>query len=164
MDEDFNQSPQEKIFSTNKPIITIALFSGEEIDRQGSRAYTNSRVWTGREVVLNLEAMAQNGEYVTWQKDGSVYHLHPTDPVLEEVICRVVKRVTGKSPIPGGPVLSDAASFIEKGLSCTVLGTYDHRWGDKGFHRPSDNLERIAVNRIDEGVEILLSFIEELTK
>lgn len=142
--------------------ITIALFSGEEIDRQGSRAYVRSRAWIGNERLLNLEAMAQDGDYVTWQRDGSVFHLRPTDTSLDAAIRRAVKHVTGRDPVPGGPMLSDAAPFIEKGLPAAVLGTYDRRLRDTGFHRPSDNLERVSLDRINEGVEILLRFVEEV--
>jgi hypothetical protein len=142
--------------------ITIALFSGEEIDRQGSRAYVRARPWHGNEIVLNLEAMAQDGDYVTWQRDGSIYRLRQTDSHVEEVIRRAVKRITGKDAVSGGPVLSDAAPFIEKGLPTAVLGTYDQHWMDKGFHRPSDNLKRVVAERIEEGTEILIQFIREI--
>jgi hypothetical protein len=142
--------------------ITIALFSGEEIDRQGSRAYVRAHPWNGNEIVLNLEAMAQDGNYVTWQRDGSIFRLRPTDSHVEEVIHCAVKRITGNDAVSGGPVLSDAAPFIEKGLPSAVLGTYDKHWKDKGFHRPSDNLKRVVVDRIEEGVEILIQFIREI--
>jgi hypothetical protein len=142
--------------------ITIALFSGEEIDRQGSRAYVNGRKWLGSESILNLEAMAQNGQYVIWQRDGSVYRLIPTDARLNAAIYRAVEQVTGEIPVAGGPVLTDAAPFLEKGLPAAVLGTYDRDWKDAGFHRPSDNLDRLVVDRIDEGIQIALRFIEEV--
>jgi hypothetical protein len=146
----------------NSAFIKIVLFSGEEIDRQGSRAFVRARLWTGGEAILNLEAMAQNGDYVTWQRDGSVYRLRLTDQRLDNALRRAVKVVTGKDPVSGGPVLSDAASFIERGLPAAVLGTYDEHWKDAGFHRPSDNLERVVVERIDEGVEILIQFMREI--
>jgi hypothetical protein len=162
MDGSEGDLPEQPNKPPINPHITIVLFSGEEIDRQGSRAFVRSRMRTGGEAVLNLEAMAQDGNYVTWQRDGSVYRLRPTDKRLDNAIRQAVERITGEAPVGGGPVLSDAASFIERGLPAAVLGTYDRRWKDAGFHRPSDNLERVMVDRIDEGVNILLQFMREL--
>ena len=162
MDAPEMKPPKHPNLHRSSAHITIVLFSGEEIDRQGSRAYVRSRVWTGRSAILNLEAMCQDGDYVTWQRDGSVYRLRLTDKRLDKAVRQAVNCVTGKDPVYGGPMLSDAASFIEKGLPAAVMGTYDRRWKDAGFHRPSDNLERVVVDRIDEGVEILLQFIREI--
>jgi hypothetical protein len=36
-----------------------------------------------------------------------------------------------------------------------VLGTYDQRMKEGGFHRPTDNLGRVVMDRLPEGVEML---------
>ncbi|HEX7973619.1 MAG TPA: M28 family peptidase, partial [Anaerolineales bacterium] len=57
--------------------LTLALFTGEEVNMQGSRAYARKRTWPMPAVAINLEVMAQNGEYVYWEQDGSSLKLMP---------------------------------------------------------------------------------------
>ena len=139
--------------------VTLCLFTGEEADRQGSRAYVNSRSWHLPARALNLEILAQDGPYVLWECEGSVFHLEPTDANLNSEVSRAVEKVTGDRPVFGGPITSDGASFLDAGISTAILGTYDSRQKDKGFHRPSDNLERVVISRIPEAVAILETFI-----
>ena len=75
--------------------VTIALFAGEEVNMQGSRAYVSNRDWRLPTVALNLEIMAQNGDYVYWEQDGTVFKLLPTDSALNRAIGAAVARVTG---------------------------------------------------------------------
>jgi hypothetical protein len=140
--------------------VTLALFTGEEVDRQGSRAYAawrdrQERGWPLPIAAVNMEAMAQNGDYVYWEKEGSIFRLRPTHPQVNLAIREAVAEVTGAEPVPGGPMISDSAAFLVRGFPTGVLGTYDKDWHDSGFHRPSDNLSRIMIERLPEGVEIL---------
>ncbi|RPI83468.1 MAG: M28 family peptidase [Chloroflexi bacterium] len=141
--------------------LTLAIFTGEEVDRQGSRAYARSRDYPPETAALNLEVMGQNGPYVLWQQDGSIFHLTPTDPHISDMISRSVAEVTGTEPVSGGPILSDGAAFIERGIPTAVLGTYDIDWKDRGFHKPTDNLDRVVFNRLPEGVGILKAVIQQ---
>jgi len=45
------------------------------------------------------------------------------------------------------------------GIPTAILGTYDKTMQDRGFHQPSDNLGRVVMSRLPEGVEILKKFI-----
>jgi Peptidase family M28 len=143
-------------FTMQNTRLTIALFSGEEINLQGSRAYAKGGDWSLPVRALNLEAMAQDGDYVYWEHDGSIFGLQPTSPELNEIVVCAVTKVAGKTPRPSGPVVSDGASFMAVGVPASTLGTLDSRLGDTGFHRPTDNPERILPSRLPEGVEILL--------
>ncbi len=140
--------------------VTIALFTGEEVNMQGSRAYTRSRGWPLPAIALNLEVMAQDGEYVFWEQDGNSFGLGPTSEPVNAILHASVAEVTGHPPAPAGPVNSDGSSFLAAGIPTGVLGTYSKRWGDAGFHRPGDCLERVVIERLPEGVEILLRFIQ----
>lgn len=140
--------------------VTLALFTGEEVNMQGSRAYARSRVWPVPAVAVNLEVMAQDGEYVYWEKDGSSLKLVPCSPDLGAALADTVAQVTGQPARPAGPVNSDGGSFLQVGIPATTLGTYDSVWRDRGFHRPTDNLGRVVLDRLPEGVEILARFIE----
>ncbi len=148
--------------------LTLALFTGEEVDRQGSAACARqfTRGTNGERrlpaAVLNLEAMAQDGVYVIWEKDGTVFGLAPTDEKMNRALSTAVEAATGSKPVPGGPVLSDAAPFLKAGLPVAVLGTYHTHWKDTGFHRPSDNPDRLTLARLDEGVDILEHFIHSV--
>lgn len=139
--------------------LTLALFTGEEVDRQGSRAYARSRDYPLLTAALNLEAMGQDGPYVLWDCDGSIYSLRTCDHRLTGLASSSIVDLTGTSPVSGGPMLSDGAAFIEQDIPTAVLGTYDTRWRDRGFHKPSDNLDRVVPERLVEGVMLLREIV-----
>jgi hypothetical protein len=141
--------------------LTLALFTGEEVNLQGSRAYCRDRSFPLTSAALNLEAMAQDGDYVYWERDGSVFQLVPTSKEINRLIVEIVREVAGVEPVPGGPVISDGASFISQGVPTGVLGTYHSIMRDSGFHRPTDNLERIDWNRLPQGVDLLTLFLQK---
>jgi hypothetical protein len=139
---------------------TLPLFTGEEVDRQGSRAYVRWRKEHGKgfllpAVMVNMEAMGQDGDYVFWERDGSIFHLAPTSEPVNAAIRQAVIDVTGKPPVSGGPMISDGAPFLLSGIPTSVIGTYHSRLRDSGFHRPSDNRTRVVIQRLPEGVEIM---------
>ena len=142
--------------------ITLALFTGEEVNMQGSRAYIQSRDWPLSAMVLNLELMAQDGDYIYWEKDGNAFRLLPTTKSINAMFAAAVEKITGARVRPAGSVNSDGASFLFAGIPATAVGTLDSHMGETGLHRPTDNLERIVIERLPEGVEILKSFISTL--
>jgi hypothetical protein len=141
--------------------VMLALFSGEEVNLQGSRAYVSSRDWPLPCAAVNLEVMSQDGDYVLWDKDGSVFKLSPTSSNINHAVSEAVYNMTMRRPRPGGPIISDGASFLAAGIPTAVLGTYDQVWKDTGFHRPSDCLDRVIFERLPEGVAILKRFLEK---
>ncbi len=140
--------------------LTLALFSGEEINMQGSRAYVQSRSWPLPAVALNLEAMAQNGPYVIWEQDGTVFRLLPNSPAVIEAISTAVRQTTGESPLLVGPVTCDGGSFLNVGVPAATLGTRDRQLGDRGFHCARDHLGRVAMSRLPETVRVVIRFVE----
>jgi hypothetical protein len=170
--ERLNEHFENSVGGKNLPInentrITMALFTGEEVDRQGSRAYVRKRIsesagWKFPTVAVNLEVMGQDSDYVYWEKEGSVFKLRPTHPEVNGSIIEAVEEITGKPPSPGGPIISDGGPFLNAGLPTGVIGTLDSRFGFGGFHRPSDNRERIVMERLPEGVEILIRLADKL--
>jgi hypothetical protein len=139
--------------------VTLCLFTGEEVNMQGSRAYVRQRDWPYPSIAVNLEVMAQDGDYVFWEQDGNAFNLSPTDARINDSLIQAVARITGCRALPAGPVNSDGASFLATGIPAGTLGTYDRHLLDTGFHRPSDNLSRVIMERLPEGVEILSSFL-----
>jgi hypothetical protein len=83
---------------------------------------------------------------------------------LNQAVASTIQNVTGKRPIPAGPINSDGYSFLRSGIPATTLGTYDSMLGSRGFHLPSDNLARVRMERLPKGVEILEKFIEAFDK
>jgi Zn-dependent M28 family amino/carboxypeptidase len=144
--------------------LTLALFTGEEVNMQGSRAYVKSREWPLPSLAVNLEVMAQDGAYVLWDYDGTSLELAPTSEVLNGILRETIEELTGVSPVSGGPVNSDAYSFIRNGIPATTLGTYDKELVDRGFHGPEDNLDRVVIERLPEAVSILTSFIQRFDR
>jgi hypothetical protein len=146
--------------------ITLMLFSGEEINMQGSLAYVRQREWPLPARALNLEVMAQDGEYVLWEQDGISLKLWPCSTEINQRLADAIQTVTGAAPRFAGPVNSDGGSFLRSAIPATTLGTYDKTLVDRGFHGPADNLERVVLSRLPEAVEILAQFIqryEEIT-
>jgi hypothetical protein len=139
--------------------LTLAIFTGEEVNMQGSRAYTAGRDWPLPTLAVNLEVMAQDGSYVYWEQDGTSLKLVPTSPQVNQVLAETVADVTGSKAMPAGPVNSDGYSFLRVGIPATTLGTYDTKWIDRGFHSPADNLERVVMARLPEAVVILARLV-----
>lgn len=135
--------------------VTIALFGGEEVGMQGSRAYVQSRAWPLPAMALNLELLAQDGDYVIWQREGNGLQQLPTTPELNRTVAGVVAEVTGKPARFIGSLVSDGFSFLSAGIPTSVLGTHHSRMGGGGLHRPSDNRERVVLVRLPESVELL---------
>jgi hypothetical protein len=140
--------------------LTLALFGGEEVNMQGSRAFVKSHAWSLPAAALNLEIMGQDGDYVTWEQDGTSLKLYPTHPTMNHAIADAVNKVTGAVPLKAGPINSDGYSFIRAGIPATTLGTYDQKLEERGFHLPSDNLSRVKITRLPEAVEILVCFVD----
>lgn len=142
-----------------KTRLTLAIFTGEEVNMQGSRAYAAGRDWSLPTLAVNLEVMAQDGSYVYWEQDGTSLKLVPTSLQLNQALAETVANVTGAMPMPAGPVNSDGYSFLRVGIPATTLGTYDTKWVDRGFHSPADNLDRVVMARLPEAVEILAHLV-----
>jgi hypothetical protein len=139
--------------------LTLALFGGEEVNMQGSRAYVRGRPWRLPTAALNLEILGQDGAYVTWQQDGTALKRVPCDPALNQAIARAVVRVTGTAPLAAGLINSDGYSFLRAGIPAATLGSYDKKLEERGFHLPGDNLARVQMERLPEAVKILANFI-----
>lgn len=141
--------------------VILAWFTGEEANMQGSRAYAASRAWPLPVAVVNLELLGQNGGYVLWEQDGTGFRALPTSPEVNQRLAAAVQAVIGEPPQWAGPLNSDGASFLARGIPTAVLGTQDQVWGLTGLHRPSDNLGRIDMARLPEAVDILAWFIRQ---
>lgn len=143
--------------------VTLALFTGEEVNMQGSRAFVRNRDWTLPASVLNLEIMAQDGAYIYWEQEGTVFRLLSTSNAINEMFSDAVAQVTGCPAQPAGPVTSDGGSFVLAGIPATTVGTLDTQWGETGLHRPSDNLDRVVIDRLPQAVTILQDFFGRLS-
>lgn len=135
--------------------VTIALFTGEEVGMQGSHAYVRSRDWPLPTVVINLELMAQDGDYVIWECQGDSLRLRPSPAWLNEAVAAAVLDTTGNPVRFVRLLVSDGFSFLSAGIPTTVLGTYHRQMAGGGLHRPADNLDRVVWERLPESVEIL---------
>jgi hypothetical protein len=144
--------------------LTLLLFGGEEVNMQGSLAYVRQRAWPLPASALNLEVMAQDGEYVLWEQDGLSLRLWPCSEEINQAAAAAVQAVTGAAPRRVGPVNSDGGSFLRAGIPASTLGTYDKALVDRGFHGPADHLGRVVMARLPEAAEILAQFILHFEK
>jgi hypothetical protein len=155
-------SKRETLPSDTK--ITLALFTGEEVNMQGSRAYVKNRDWPLPSAVLNLEIMGQDGAYIYWEEDGNAFRSLPTAKSLNVMYATTVEQVTGVPVQSAGLVNSDGASFLFAGIPATTVGTLDIQLRATGFHRSTDSLERIVMERLPEGIDVLQNFIKQFSK
>ncbi len=142
--------------------VTIVLFTGEEANMQGSRAYVRARAWPLPTRVVNLELLGQDGPYLLWRQDGDAFHRVETPAEVRAWVTSAVSRVVGTAPREEGQINSDAFSFLREGVPAVTLGTADKRWGTRGLHRPTDSPARVRVERLSEHVNILWALIEDV--
>jgi hypothetical protein len=153
------QCVQSGTLPLTQTCLTLTLFAGEELNMQGSQAYVKAREWPLPARALNLEVMAQDGDYVLWEQDGYSLKLWPCSSEVNQDISQAVQQVTGSAPRLVGPVNSDGGSFLRLGIPASTLGTYDRQQKDRGFHSARDNLGRVVMERLPEAVDILSRFI-----
>jgi Zn-dependent M28 family amino/carboxypeptidase len=140
--------------------VTIALFGGEEVNMQGSRAYVRDQAPDpARTSVVNLEMMGQDGAYLQWAADGDALRLWPTDPVLRRLVDGAVQDRTGAAALVADWINSDGGSFLMAGIPAAVLGTLDRRLGLAGMHGPDDRPERITPARLAEDVALVAEIV-----
>lgn len=149
-------------FDLSNTSVTLALFSGEEVNMQGSQAYVHERNWKLPSAALNMEIMAQDGDYVYWERDGNSLKLVPSSAWLNQCVSQSIQSVHGSPPRPRPIINSDGASFLFAGIPCTTIGTLDQKMEDRGFHHASDNLARVKAERIEEGMQILIHFLKQI--
>ncbi|HWQ12563.1 MAG TPA: M20/M25/M40 family metallo-hydrolase [Roseiflexaceae bacterium] len=168
--------------SPRRTRVTLALFGGEEVNMQGSRAYVRHRRRPNvarstlnvadaladvqrstfnrmPDAVVNLELMGQRGGYVLWQRDGNALRTLPTSPAANALIRAAVREVTGAEPHSEPLINSDAYAFLAAGVPAGVLGTRDPLLGTSGLHRPSDTPARVDPARLAEGLAVLEAII-----
>lgn len=152
--------------------VVLAFFTGEEVNMQGSRAYVRAcrsnrsdplsascNLYSA--LMVNLELLGQDGDYLLWRRDGNALRQFPTSDDVNHLLAGAVAAVTGRGPAEAGLINSDACSFLEAGVPSGVFGSRDRRLGLDGLHRPSDNVARVALDRLPETVEILLRLIRD---
>jgi hypothetical protein len=150
--------------SLRRARVTLALFGGEEVNMQGSRAYVREylrrpRTTPRTTLAVNLELMGQRGGYVLWQRDGNALRTLPTAPEANVLVRDALLAVTGRAPETEPLINSDAYSFLAAGIPAAVLGTRDPALGTAGLHRPTDHPDRVDQARLEEGVALLEEII-----
>lgn len=142
--------------------VTMALFVGEEIWMQGSRAFVAEHDFSLPTVALNLEGMGQNGRYFVAHKIGlPLFQELSAAETLNAQLSAVITDIA-KAPVVAEiePMMTDTFPFLKKGIAGTTIGTLDRELGLSGLHRPTDNLDRIHEQKLAEAVEILQSWLQ----
>lgn len=142
--------------------VTIALFTGEEIAAQGSTAYVTEREWLLPTIALNLEWCGQDGQYITWDKyGGGSVPVYSATTALNDAVAAAVSRANREIILLEGPVGTDSVPFLANGIPATSMGTLDRQLGAEGFHRPTDNLERVEIERLSETGKIITNILTQ---
>ncbi|MEJ2558890.1 MAG: hypothetical protein P8186_22275 [Anaerolineae bacterium] len=116
--------------------------------------------WPLPAVVVNLELMAQDGDYVIWEHESNTLRRVPTSHELNQALAEAVADVTGHAPRRIPSLMSDGFSFASAGIPTAVLGTYHSQMEGGGLHRPTDKLARVVPARLAEAVAALVLALE----
>jgi len=141
----------------------MIFFAGEELNRQGPRAYVEDRFDESTPPYpvynINLEFLCQKGDSAHWRLDGNFINQIETSPQLNDVLGKAVFEVTGTKlvPMPKDFVgYSDSGSFLTSGIPSTTLSNIgSDKLGTRYMHTSLDNRDRISEERISETVAIL---------
>lgn len=148
-----------------KTAVTVVLFAAEELNAQGSQAYVRDHPRTAAlpSYNVNLELVAQEGDYVYWTEDGVFTNRYPTSAELNRMLGEALTGVTGAEigPLEASfTTISDSGSFLAAGIPSTTLGNAGSpELGCSFFHSHLDNMERVVPERIGEMVQILKEFV-----
>lgn len=153
-------------FSLEETKVTIVLFTGEECAAQGSIAFVEDTSFDLPTTSLNLELLGQDGPYMTWDSYGGMsFPKFSADEVLNDSIKRLVKEQTEQDfVVLNGPAGTDSVAFLANGIPSTSLGTLDVASRNKDLHRPSDNLDRVNIERLPETIQLLTKFLVQFDK
>lgn len=142
--------------------VTIAIFSGEEVVVQGSRAYVRDREFPYPTTALNLELMGQGGNYFVWETIGDPFSAYPTTAELNLSLEAIIDELTESRLLKAsGPAGTDSLPFLAAGISATSLASVDVSLGTSGLHTPSDSLKRVYREKLQESLLIIFKLLEE---
>jgi len=147
--------------------ITLVFTGGEEVGLQGAKAYVNKYIKGPPRTkrlpasLVNLDLAGQNGNLVYAAKDGVFLRYYAPDPALVTRFDRVWMQVSGRHIEKGQSITDDAVCFMAAGIPSIRLGNSGlPGMGMGGFHKPTDNLERVNWDNMRRMHLVLMKYIE----
>jgi Zn-dependent M28 family amino/carboxypeptidase len=132
--------------------VVVALFSGEELGAQGSRAWVRDRLGGGAELptsAVNLELIGSSNGFLAGG-EWSLLRLHAPPESLLELVGSAVRHVGGDLHVSRLGGVTDAVAFRERGIAAVTLVGREGRWLlPRGMHGPSDRRERVREDALD---------------
>ncbi len=102
--------------------------------------------------------MGQNGDYLLAEKLASPLRSYPVPAWLNTAIDSDITNLTGRTVHRRAlPIVTDSVPFLKAGIAATTLFSLDQTHGAGGMHRPTDSVERVNIERLDEAVTLLLA-------
>jgi len=148
-----------------KSNITLLISSGEEVGLQGARFYAQQRFAEKKPelptMLVNLELVAQNGNMVYWEKVVKLFSSYKADPDLISRINTVWKEISGNPMDSIDRLSDDSYEFGVVGIPFITVGhSGKPGLGMGGFHRQTDNFERLNPKNLKLMIRTLERFIE----
>ena len=163
--------------------VVLAIFDGEEYGDLGSKAYVQRLGDAGRARVKAAVAV----ELVGWTEDQLVVHTIPhgfawdAEGIAPAWLPAAVRTAAGQGGVVvglGDPIVatwyqptirvlgvrtgSDAGAFLERGIpACMLTGSALTNFY-AGYHRPSDSMERVSAERLDDAARAIAAAAIEL--
>lgn len=143
--------------------VILAAFDAEESGLRGSRAFVADPPVPLERVALmvNMDMIARTGG-VLWA--GGAHHTPALRPILEDVVGDAPLTLRLGHDRPGAPEgddwtnASDHAPFHAQGIPFVYFGVEDHT----DYHRPTDDVERIAPDEYVAAVRTVLIALRAL--
>ena len=146
--------------------ITILFTSGEEVNLQGARWYAQKRFKEKQNkpdlpaFLVNLEVVAQSGNLVHWKRVGKLFRYLSADPDLIRRFNTVWSDISGNQMDTIDKLADDSFEFGLVGIPFVTVGHSGLPGpGMGGFHRETDNMERVSEKNLELMIRTLKRFI-----
>ncbi|MEK6221216.1 MAG: hypothetical protein N2D54_03115, partial [Chloroflexota bacterium] len=124
------------------------------------RGYVRGRNFPLPTYALNMDIVGQDSDYMSWTRFGGLVNNFPVAAGVNEQIKEIVlKHTEADMIIKDSVVLTDSEPFLSAGIRGTTLASLDKKMGMGGFHRPTDNMSRVKMERLPELTNILVGFL-----
>jgi len=142
--------------------VRFVFFGGEEVNMQGSAAYSRSLSASGEGfdhgVVVNCEFIGGEEPFCYWESSGTfLSKFRASDSALQ--LYQDALASLGLAPaISAGSIFDDAGRLLAAGLSAVTVG-HAHPRSPGKYHNMLDSVSRVVPERLEETQAVFLRMI-----
>ena len=145
-----------------KTAVRFALFGGEEVNMQGSAAYSRLLAGSGegfdRGVVVNCEFIGGEEPFCYWESSGTFLSRYPASESAIRLYQDALDSLGFAPAISVGSMFNDAGPLLAAGCRAVTVGHADS--GSPGkYHSPSDSVRQVVPERLEETQAVFVRMI-----